>query len=449
MKPELLIKNARIIDPSQKIDKVGDVLVLDGKIAKIGEKSIASAHKDITVIDATGFILSPGFIDLHCHLREPGFEDRETIATGTRAAAAGGFTTICCMPNTNPPLDNRATIDYVKQRTEDEGAIRVLNVGCITKGRQGKELTEMYELADAGVVGFSDDGEPVSSSRVMYLAMEYSRLLNLPIIDHCEDKDLANGGVMNEGWVAARLGLKGIPAAVEEISIARDIALIKLTGARLHIAHVSTEGSVELIRNAKEKRLAITAEVTPHHLTLTDERVMVSPARKNKYLTYDTNTKVNPPLRTEKDIAALLKGLNDGVIDAIATDHAPHTSADKMCEFGLAAFGISGFETSLGCLMGLVHKGQLDVITLLSKLTREPAKIIGSRHGELGTLKPGCHADITIFDPAREWTVDSQSFTSKGKNTPFDGYQFKGKVLATIAAGNIVYQDASIKLAGK
>lgn len=449
MKPELLIKNARIIDPSHKIDKVGDVLISDGKIAKIGEKGIAAAHKDISVIDANGFVVCPGFIDLHCHLREPGFEDKETIATGTRAAAAGGFTTICCMPNTNPPLDNKATIDYVKRKAADESIIRLLSIGCITRERQGKELTEMYELADAGVIGFSDDGEPVASSRVMYLAMEYSRPLNLPIIDHCEDKDLANGGVMNEGWVATRLGLKGTPDAAEKISIARDIALAKLTGARLHIAHVSTEGSVDLIRYAKEKGLAITAEVTPHHLTLTDERVMGSPAKKNKYLIYDTNTKVNPPLRTRKDITALLKGLKDGVIDAIATDHAPHTSTDKMCEFGLAAFGISGFETALGCLMSLVHEGQLDLITLISKLTCEPARIIGNRHGELGTLKPGCQADIAIFDPGREWTVNSQSFISKGKNTPFDGYQFQGKVMATIAAGNIVYQDTSIKLAGK
>ena len=449
MKPELLIKNARIIDPSQKIDRVGDVLISDDKIIKIDEKDIASVHKDPAVIDATGFILCPGFIDLHCHLREPGFEDKETIATGTRAAAAGGFTTICCMPNTNPPIDSKALIDYVKQKAEDEGTIRVLNIGCITNGRQGKELTEMYELADAGVVGFSDDGEPIASSRVMYLAMEYSRTLNLPIIDHCEDKDLANGGVMSEGWVATRLGLKGIPAAAEEISIARDIALAKLTGAKLHIAHVSTESSVELIRNAKEKGIAITAEVTPHHLTLTHEQVMGSPAKKNKYLTYDTNTKVNPPLRTKKDIAALLKGLKDGTIDAIATDHAPHTSADKMCEYGLAAFGISGFETTLGCLMGLMHEGQLDVITLISKLTCEPARIIGNRHGELGTLKPGCQADITIFDPAKEWAVDSQNFISKGKNTPFDGYQFKGKVLATITAGNIVYQDRVIKFVEK
>ncbi len=399
-------------------------------------------------MNASGLIVCPGFIDLHCHLREPGFEDKETIATGTRAAARGGFTTICCMPNTNPPIDSKAVLDYVKNKAESDGAIRVLIIGCITKGRQGKELTEMYELASAGAIGFSDDGEPVASSRIMYLAMEYSRSLNLPIIDHCEDKELADGGLMNEGWVATRLGLKGIPSAAEEIVIARDIALAKLTGARLHIAHVSTEGSVELIRNAKQKGIPITAEVTPHHLAITEERVMGSPAKQNKYLTYDTSAKVNPPLRTSRDISALIQGLKDGVLDAIATDHAPHNSVDKMCEFGLAAFGISGLETALACLMHLVHEGQLDLITLVSKLTFEPAKIIGNIHGELGTLKPCCQADITIFDPDKEWTVDSQSFISKGKNTPFDGYQFKGKVMATIVNGNIVYQDKSAKIEG-
>lgn len=449
MKPDLLIKGGRIIDPSQKMDKIGDLLITQGKITKMGEKGTTPNQKDLRFVDATGFIVCPGFVDLHCHLREPGFEEKETIATGSRAAAAGGFTTICCMPNTNPPLDSKTSIDYVKNKSEADSVVRVLSIGCITKGRQGKELTEMHELAEAGIIGFSDDGEPVASSRIMSLAMEYSRSLNLPIIDHCEDKDLADGGFMNDGWVSARLGLKGIPAVAEEIVIARDIALAKLTGARLHIAHVSTEGSVQLIRNAKEKGISVTAEVTPHHLTLTEERVMRSLSEKNKYLAYDTNAKVNPPLRTKEDITALIKGLNDGVIDIIATDHAPHTSVDKMCEFGLAAFGISGFETALGCLMSLVHSGQLDLVALISKLTLEPARIIGNRPGELGTLKPGSQADITIFDPSKEWIVDSLRFISKGKNTPFDGYQFKGKVMLTVAAGDIVYQDESIKIGGK
>jgi len=295
MKPDLLIKNARIIDPSQKIDKVSDVLISQRTIAQVGENITPSSSKNMTVVNASGLIVCPGFIDLHCHLREPGFEEKETIATATRAAASGGFTTICCMPNTNPPIDTKAVLDYVKNKAESDGNIRVLIIGCITKGRQGKELTEMYELASAGAIGFSDDGEPVTSSRIMYLAMEYSRSLNLPIIDHCEDKELTDGGLMNEGWVATRLGLKGIPAAAEEIMIARDIALATLTRARLHIAHVSTAGAVELIRTAKQKGLPVTAEVTPHHLTLTEERVMGSPAKHSKYLTYDTNAKVNPP----------------------------------------------------------------------------------------------------------------------------------------------------------
>ncbi len=439
MSPSLLISGGHLLDPGQGIDKIGDLLITEGKIAWAGDKGPASLQPDLSTIDASGLIVCPGFIDLHCHLREPGFEDKETIATGTRAAARGGFTTICCMPNTNPPLGTQASIDYVKRTAKAEGIVHVLPIGCITRGRQGKELTEMSELADMGAIGFSDDGDPVASSQIMSLAMDYSHDLGLPIIDHCEDKELSNGGLMNDGWVSTRLGLKGIPAAAEEITVARDLALAQLTGARLHIAHVSTEGSVELIRRAKEKGIAVTAEVTPHHLTLTEERVMGWQSEKNNRLTYDTNAKVNPPLRTRRDIAALIEGLNDGVINVIATDHAPHTLVDKMCEFGLAAFGISGFETALGCLMALVHNGELDLTTLVSKLTLEPARIIGTRYGERGTLKPGCQADITLFDPNKEWIVSSQDFASKGKNTPFDGYQFKGKVMATVVAGEVVY----------
>lgn len=449
MSPSLLIGGGRLLDPSQGMDKVGNLLITDGKVTWIGDKGTAPSQPGSRTLDATGLIVCPGFIDLHCHLREPGFEDKETIATGTRAAARGGFTTVCCMPNTNPPLDNQASIDYVKKTAQVAGAVRVLPIGCVTKGRQGEELTEMNELAEMGAIGFSDDGDAVASSRIMCLAMDYGRALDLPIIDHCEDKELANGGLMNEGWVSTRLGLKGIPAAAEEIIVARDLALAQLTGARLHIAHVSTKGSVELIRRAKEKGIAVTAEATPHHLTLSEERVMGWRAGKNDQLTYDTNAKVNPPLRSEEDIAALIEGLKDGVIDIIATDHAPHTLVDKMCEFGLAAFGISGFETALGCLMGSVHSGELDLVTLVSKLTWEPARIIGSKYGELGTLKPGCQADITLFDLDKEWVVSSQNFASKGKNTPFDGCQFKGKIAATIFAGDIVYQDDSVRIEKK
>jgi len=449
MSAGLIIRGGRLLDTSQGIDKVGDLLITGGKIARIEDDGAVSSQSDLFIIDAAGLVVCPGFIDLHCHLREPGFEDKETIATGTRAAARGGFTTLCCMPNTNPPLDNQASIDYIRKTAETEGVVRVLPIGCITKGRQGKGLAEMSELAEAGVVGFSDDGEPVASSRIMSLAMDYSRALGLPIIDHCEDKELTDGGVMSDGWVSTRLGLKGIPAAAEEIVVARDLALARLTGARIHIAHVSTRGSVELVRRAKESGMEVTAEVTPHHMTLTEERVMGWKSGRGNQLTYDTSAKVNPPLRAGEDIAALIKGLREGVIDIIATDHAPHAVVDKMCEFGLAAFGISGLETALGCLMGLVHNGELDLMALISRLTLGPARIIGTRYGELGTLKPGCQADITLLDPDKEWVVNSQDFVSKGKNTPFDGYQFKGKVMATIVAGDIVHQDASFKIEKK
>jgi dihydroorotase len=442
MAPTLLISGGRILDPGQGIDRVADLLITKGKISWIGDKGKAPNHPDLKTVDATGLVVCPGFIDLHCHLREPGFEDKETIETGTKAAAKGGFTTVCCMPNTNPPIDSQASIDYVKQKAEAEGIVQVLPIGCITKGRQGKGLTEMNELAEAGVIGFSDDGNPVASSRILSLAMDYSRNLGLPIIDHCEDTELSDGGLMNDGWVSARLGLKGMPKAAEEIVVARDISLAEMTGARLHIAHVSTQGSVELIRRAKEKGMAVTAEVTPHHLTLTEERVMGSLLENNKQLTYDTNAKVNPPLRTKEDIAALIQGLKDGTIDAITTDHAPHTLVDKMCEFGLAAFGISGLETAFACLMSLLDGGQLNLKTVISKLTFEPGKIIGTRNGELGTLKPGCRADVTLFDPKKEWVVDSHDFVSKGKNTPYDGYRFRGKVQMTIVAGQVVYKSA-------
>lgn len=445
----IAIVNGHIIDPAQGLDTIGDLLVKDGKVAAI---SATPATKEITdaetVLDASGLAVCPGFIDLHCHLRQPGFEDAETIATGTLAAARGGFTTVCCMPNTQPPLDTKAAIDYVKQVAETEGYVRVLPVGCVTKGRKGVELVEMDELARAGVVGFSDDGEPVASSRVMLLAMEYACRLGLPIIDHCEDKALSQDGVMNEGWVSARLGLKGMPAAAEEVMVARDISLAALTGARLHIAHVSSRGSVELIHRAREKGIAVTAEVTPHHLLLTEERVMG--ADPDDHLSfYDTNAKVNPPLRTMEDIAALIQGIKDGTIDAIATDHAPHTVVDKLCEFNVAAFGISGLETAFGCLMSLVHKREIDLKTLISLLTQGPAKVIGSKYGELGTLKPGCPADITIFDPDREWTVDSRAFASKGKNTPFEGQRLSGKVLATVSRGKLVYRDDTVKIRTK
>jgi dihydroorotase len=435
----LLIHGGHIIDPGQGIDQIGDLLIAEGKIVQIGGTVIPGEAKNF---DASGLVVCPGFIDLHCHLREPGFEVKETIATGTKAAAIGGFATVCCMANTEPPLDAPAAVDWLKQKASRDGLVAVLPIGCITKAREGEELNDMAGLAEAGVVAFSDDGDPVASSQLMRRALEYSRDLGLPIIDHCEDKALSDNGIINEGQMSVKLGIKGIPAAAEEAMVARDLILAKLTRARLHIAHASTKGSVELIRRAKEEGISVTAEVTPHHLTLTEERIMGESPNE----TFDTNAKVNPPLRTKEDIEALIEGLKDGVLDAIATDHAPHTMADKNCGLELAAFGISGFETAFGCLMSLVHEGKIDLTLLLSKLTCEPAKVIG-RNGELGTLKAGTPANITILDPDREWIVDSRNFASKGQNTPYDGYKFKGKVVATISEGKLVYTDDSLVIA--
>jgi len=435
MKP-LLIQGGHIIDPSRGIDEIGSLLITEGKISWLGKGEIASPQLDCDTLHAQGLIVCPGFVDLHCHLRQPGFEEKETIATGSQAAARGGFTTICCMPNTSPPLDSRATIDYVKSTASSEGVVRILLIGCISKGREGEELAPMSELASAGVIAYSDDGKPVLNSNLMRQALDCSRGLGLPIIDHSEDTLLSEGGLMNEGIISTRLGLQGMPAAAEEIMIARDLILAHLTEARLHIAHVSTEGSVDLIRHAKEKGIKVTAEVTPHHLTLTEEKV----------IGYNTKAKVNPPLRTKRDTQALIQGLKENVIDAIATDHAPHTEADKLAEFALAPFGISGFETALGSLLSLVHNGQLSLNTLISKLTCEPSKIIGNKYGKLGSLEVGVSADVTIFDPHMEWIVDTKAFASKGKNTPLAGSRLKGKVMATIAQGKLVYKDDSVKL---
>jgi dihydroorotase len=429
MKKSWLIRDGRIIDPGQGIDKVGSLLISEGRILWRGP---SLPQVDYDVLHAEGLIVCPGFIDCHCHLRQPGFEEKETIATGTRAATRGGFTTICCMPNTNPPLDNQLAIDYVQIEAVKEGIARVLPIGCISKERKGEELAEMGELASAGVIGYSDDGEPVESPRLMRQALDYSRTRGLPIIDHCEETSLREGGQMNEGALSSKLGLQGISAAAEEIMVARDLVLAQLTGGHLHIAHVSTKGSVDLIRQAKRKGVRVTAEVTPHHLTLTED--------------YNTNAKVSPPLRTRQDNEALIQGLKENVIDIIATDHAPHADADKQCEFSLAAFGISGFETALGSLMRLVHDEQLPMTTLIAKLTCEPAKIL--KDTNLGTLRIGVPADITIFDPDKEWRVDPETFASKGKNTPLAGSVLKGKVMATIYDGKLVYKDESIKLEG-
>jgi dihydroorotase len=437
MKP-LLIQGGHIIDPGQKRDGVGSLFILEGKISWVGMGKASPPDTEYNVINAEGLIICPGFIDLHCHLRQPGFEDKETIASGTRAAACGGFTTVACMPNTEPPLDKKDSIKYVKTTAAREGAIRVLPICCVSKGRKGRELANMGGLAKAGVIGFSDDGDPVLTPELMRRALEYSRDSGLPIIDHCEDKALSQGGQMNEGKISAELGLRGIPNIAEENIVARDLALAELTGGWVHIAHASTTGSAELIRRAKKKGIRVTAEATPHHLTLTDARVRG----------LNTNAKVNPPLRTERDVKALIKGLKDNTIDIIATDHAPHTEADKSQPFDLAPFGISGFETALGSLMGLVHRGDISLTILIAKLTAEPARILGQKYG-LGTLAAGSPADVTIFDPNLEWTVDTKEFASKGKNTPLAGEKLKGKVMATIYGGKVVYKDEVVKVKEK
>ena len=419
-----------MIDPSQKLDEVADVLIRDGKIAEVGKDLKA---ENVEVKDVTGMIVCPGLVDIHCHLREPGLERKETIATGTRAAAAGGFTTVLPMPNTAPVADSPASILYVRDRAKEVGVVHVYPIGAITKGSKGQELAEMSAMADAGAVAFSDDGRPVDSSRMMRLAMEYSLITKLPLIAHEEDLALVDDGDMNEGAVSTVLGLRGNPAAAEETMIARDIILARLTGARLHIAHVSTAHGVQLIREAKAEGLPITAEVTPHHLTLTEEAVR----------TYDTNTKVNPPLRTKGDVDALIEGLKDGTIDCVATDHAPHTVEDKVVEYHYAANGISGFETALPVLWTeLVQEGRLTAMELIDKMSTSAAKIMNL---PAGTLSVGAAADVIVIDPDTILAVDKNEFYSKGKNTPYHERLLSGWPMLTVVDGAVVMEDRKIK----
>ena len=437
----LLIKGGRLIDPSQGIDGIADLLVEDGVVSGMAQHIDPPEHAE--VIDATGMIVSPGFIDVHCHLREPGFEDKETIATGTLAAARGGFTTVCAMPNTNPTMDTASTLEYVLRKARDEAAVRVLPIGCVTKQSKGAELAEMGELAEAGAIGFSDDGNPVVNSNIMRQALSYSSALGLPIINHCEEPSLFHGGSMNEGWISNRLGIKGIPNSAEDIMVARDINLAELTDGRYHVAHLSTAGALELVRRAKERGMKnVTAEVTPHHLTLTDEAILGRTADGSNgsgayapltSAAYDTTAKVNPPLREQADMEAMIQGLRDGVIDLIATDHAPHNRTDKECTFHEAAFGISTLETALGQLMSLVHTGAIDLPLLIEKMTLAPARFL--RRTDIGTLKQGAPADITIINPETEWVVDTTKFASKGKNTPLEGATLRGRVHATVVGG--------------
>ena len=444
----ILIQGARIIDPSRGLDVVGDLLIQEGRIVSVGERvAVEAVPEHCQIVPAASLVACPGFIDLHCHLREPGFEYKETIATGTLAAARGGFTSLCCMPNTEPPIDNAAVVDYIQRRASSEGVVRVFPIGCVTKGRKGKELAEMEELASAGVVAFSDDGDPVYDPNLMRLALAYSLDLGLPVSDHCQEPSLSRGGVMAEGWVATRLGLPGIPAAAEEAMIARDISLAQFTGGRLHLAHLSTAGSVALVRQAKEQGVSVTAEVCPHHLTITDQWALGSKGQDVDAagsFSYDTATKVYPPLRLPHDVQALVDGLAEGVIDCVATDHAPHDLASKQTTYQDASFGISVLETALGSLMPLVHQDRLGLSTLIERLTVGPSRVLGPNFSQLATLDPGTSADVVLFDPAREWQVDTREFASKGRNTPLEGTTLIGRVVMTLVAGKIVHQEPAV-----
>lgn len=426
---ELLIKGGRVIDPANDIDDILDVLVKDGRIQAVGKDLSGEAAE---VMDATGKLVCPGFIDMHVHLREPGFEYKEDIASGTRAAAAGGFTTVCCMPNTDPVIDNASVASFVRDRARKSGVVNVLPIGSISKGQEGKELSEMAELREAGCIAVSDDGKPVRDAALMRNAMQYASMFDLPILSHCEEVSLSKDGQMHEGYYSTIYGLKGIPAAAEEVMAARDIILAEAAEARLHICHASTAGSMDLIRAAQERGVQVTCEVTPHHLILTDEAVG----------SYDADTKVNPPLRSWEDVIALREGILDGTVDCIATDHAPHHRESKDCEYNLAASGISGLETAVALVMDkLVLPEIIDVADMVRLFTIGPADILGIAKG---TLSPGAEADITIIDPQRSQTVAPEKFYSKGKNTPFKGMTLRGWPCLTVVKGRIVYRDGLI-----
>ncbi len=448
MSERIIIRGGRVIDPATKFDAVADVLVEDGRIAAIGQRMTVDGARDI---DARGLIVAPGFVDVHTHLRDPGLEYKEDIASGTRAAARGGFTTVCAMPNTEPAMDTRSVVEYVLREAAARASVRVLPIGAVSRGRAGKELAELGDLAAAGCIAFSDDGAPVWDATLMRRALEYASIFDLPIIDHCEDKSLASEAVMHEGWVSTRLGLRGAPAASEEAAVSRDIALAEASGAHVHIAHVSTRAAVDAVRRARARGVRVTAEVTPHHLTLTDEVVAfgadltppLRPAERGSELVYDTNAKVNPPLRSQADVDACVAGLADGTIDCIATDHAPHAVIEKLCEFDDAAFGISGLETAFGLCMRLVHAGRIDLETMIERLTIGPVRALGlDRHVHgIGTLVVGAPADIVLLDPDAEWVVEPERFASKGKNTPLAGVTLRGAVVATIAEGRVVHES--------
>ncbi len=423
----ILIKGALVVDPAQDLEAPRDVLIDHGKIAAL-EAPGTIPVEGRGIIEAQGLVLTPGLIDMHVHLREPGEEYKETIETGTRAAVKGGFTAVACMPNTKPVNDNASITRFILDQARAANLARVYPVAAISMGSRGEQLSEYGEQREAGAVAVSDDGRPVMNSLLMRRALEYARTFGLPVISHSEDLELRGEGVMHEGRVSLELGLKGIPAAVEEVMIFRDITLAGLTGARLHIAHVSTAGSVEIIRRAKAAGLPVTAETAPHYFSLTDEAVYG----------YDTNAKVNPPLRTAADVAAIKEGLRDGALDAIASDHAPHSVLEKDLEFQAAAFGLLGLETSLGLSLKLVHDGVLTLSQLVAKMSTNPARILGIPGG---TLQIGTPADLTLIDLNKDWTVDANFFASKSRNCPFQGWTLQGKAVMTMVGGRIVSSE--------
>jgi len=423
---KLLIANGYIVDPAQGINTGRDLLIEDGRVVSVLERG-QEAPRDVEFIDATGLIVAPGFIDLHTHLREPGAEYKETIASGASAAVAGGWTTICAMPNTDPVNDSPAVTRFIIEQAERAQLANVFPIGALTKGSKGTELAEMGEMKNSGIVAVSDDGRPVPNAEMMRRAMEYARGFNLTVVDHCQDSSLTAGGVMHEGRWSLILGLKGMPAAAEDVHVIRDCVLAKLTGGSVHIAHVSTRGAIEAIRRAKEMGLPVSCEVAPHHWTLTDESVE----------DYDTNTKMSPPLRSQDHVDALWEGLRDGTIDAIATDHAPHHADEKTLEFDRAPFGITGLETAVGLAFDLVQRGVIDLERLVALCSTNPARIFGLK--DRGTLAENAHADITILDPTCEWVFDVGASKSKSRNTPFHGRSMTGAAVATIVGGRVVY----------
>ncbi len=428
---KLLLTGARVIDPSQSIDSRLDIFLEDGKIAKVGTNLSKStktkdSEKITKIMDLSGMIIVPGLIDMHTHLREPGFEYKETIASGAAAAVAGGFTSIACMPNTDPVNDNRSITEFIRRKASDAAMANVYPVGAISKNSDGSQLTEFWDMKEAGIVALSDDGRPVMNSALMRRAMEYAHSLKLPVISHCEDISLSAYGLMNEGYYSTILGMKGIPSIAEEAMVARDILIAEFTKTSVHIAHVSTGGSVRLIHNAKKRGLNVTAETAPHYFTLTDEALQ----------SYDTSYKVNPPLRSKQDVAAIKEGLADGTIDVIACDHAPHGRTDKEVEFEYATDGISGLETSLALSLTLIGNKILKWPELITRMSLNPARILNIPKG---TLQEGADADITVIDPELKWTVDARTFRSRGKNTPFNKYQLQGKAVMTIVGGEIKY----------